>query len=65
MSRKYKLSLIYCLLYGRIWYLEDDRQVEIRKLEAIFKQNKYTNEIIDHEINKYFKNGQSKPKKTL
>lgn len=57
-SRKYKLSLIYCLL-DRIWKicsLEDDRKLEIRKLKEILKRNEYPEEIIEHEINKFLKN---------
>ena len=57
-ARRYKLSLIYCLL-DRIWRVcseTNERDNEINKLKTILKKNEYPDHIIDQEINRFLKN---------
>lgn len=57
-SRKYKISLIYCLL-DRIWKICSDpghRDEEIHKLRGILATNEYPVDIVNREINKFVTN---------
>jgi hypothetical protein len=57
-SRKYKISLIYCLC-DRIWKIcqrEEDKLKEIDQLKLMLAKNEYPVEIINQEINKFIRN---------
>ena len=57
-SRKYKLSLIYCLC-DRIWkicQIPEERDIELKKLKVTLAKNEYPEKIIDQEISKFIKN---------
>jgi len=57
-SRKYKISLIYCLC-DRIWkicQIPEERDIEFKKLKATLAKNEYPEKIIDQEITKFIKN---------
>jgi hypothetical protein len=57
-SRKYKISLIYCLC-DRIWKIcknTEDRELEFRKLKVTLLKNEYPEKIIDMEIEKFKSN---------
>ena len=57
-SRKYKISLIYCLM-DRLWKLCSDevsRFEEIEKLKVNLANNDYPEEVINYEINKFIQN---------
>ena len=57
-SRKYKISLIYCLC-DRIWKIcqaQEDRDLELKKLKQILAKNEYPDHIINQEIEKFVKN---------
>jgi hypothetical protein len=57
-SRKYKISLIYCLC-NRIWRIcqdKDERDLEFKKLKVILAKNEYPDKIINTEIDKFVKN---------
>jgi hypothetical protein len=57
-SRKYKVSLIYCLC-DRIWKIckdQQDRDLEIKKLKQILAKNEYPDHIINKEVDKFIKN---------
>ena len=57
-SRKYKISLIYCLC-DRIWKIcqnQDEREAEFNKLKQTLLRNEYPAHIIDKEIAKYISN---------
>jgi hypothetical protein len=54
-ARKYKIGLINCLL-NRIWRIctnQKHREEEIIKLKVILAKNKYPNEIIENNVDKY------------
>jgi len=57
-SRKYKISLIYCLC-DRIWKIckvPEERELEFRKLKSTLIKNEYPEQVIDKEISKFLKN---------
>jgi predicted GIY-YIG superfamily endonuclease len=57
-SRKYKISLIYCLC-DRIWKICQDpneRDLEFNKLKHTLIKNEYPELVIDKEIEKFIKN---------
>ena len=57
-SRKYKISLIYCLC-DRIWKIckdPDSRELEFKKLRATLAKNEYPEQVIEKEITKFIKN---------
>ena len=57
-SRKYKISLIYCLC-DRIWKIcqeTTDRDLEFKKLKQTLLKNEYPEHIINQEIEKFITN---------
>jgi hypothetical protein len=57
-SRKYKISLIYCLC-DRIWKISknpDERDNEIKKLKHTLIKNEYPEVVINKEIEKFINN---------
>ena len=57
-SRKYKISLIYCLC-DRIWKIcqdQEEREAEFNKLKQTLLRNEYPAHIIDKEIAKFISN---------
>jgi hypothetical protein len=57
-SRKYKISLIYCLC-DRIWRFcrePNERDLELKKLKQTLIKNEYPEHIINKEIEKFIKN---------
>jgi len=63
-SRKYKISLIYCLC-DRIWKIckePEDRDLEFKKLKQTLIKNEYPEHIISKEIGKFIKNRTEKEK---
>jgi len=57
-SRKYKISLIYCLC-DRIWKIcqnPEERDQEFRKLKHTLAKNEYPETIINKEIDKFIRN---------
>ena len=60
-SRKYKISLIYCLS-DRIWKIcqdQNERALEFDKLKQTLIKNEYPEHVIDKEIEKFIKNRSS------
>ena len=56
-SRKYTISLIYCLC-NRIWKLcqdKDVRELELKKPKCILVKNEYPEKVIEKEIEKFIK----------
>ena len=56
-SRRYKISLIYCLL-GRAWKICDEvseRMKELQRLKEILLKNEYPEHVIDHEFEKFIR----------
>jgi hypothetical protein len=54
-SKRYKISLIYCLL-DRIWKICSEveaRETEIKNLRQILAQNDYPEHVVEREINKF------------
>jgi hypothetical protein len=57
-SRKYKISLIYCLS-DRIWRIcrePNERDLELKKLKQTLIKKEYPEHIINKEIEKFIKN---------
>ena len=54
-SKKYKISLIYCLC-DRFWKICQRQDLEFEKLKQTLLKNEYPDHIIDKEISKFIKN---------
>jgi hypothetical protein len=57
-SRKYKISLIYCLC-DRIWKIcqdQTERDLEFKKLKLTLAKNEYPGQIFNKEMDKFIKN---------
>jgi len=66
-SRKYKISLIYCLC-DRIWKIcqdQTDRDIEFKKLKLTLAKNEYPDKIINKEIEKFIQNRKMKEQQYL
>lgn len=66
-SRKYKISLIYCLC-DRIWKIcqdQTDRDIEFKKLKLTLAKNEYPDKIINKEIEKFIQNRKMKEQQDL